>query len=66
MFFLVGGFADCSILRASLEKDFPHATVLKPREPGLAVLRGAVMFSNNTAIITERRMSRSYGIGRSK
>ena len=66
VFFLVGGFAECTILRESLKEDFPGISVLKPREPGLAVLKGAVMFADNTAVITERRLSRSYGTEFSK
>ena len=62
VFFVVGGFAECAQLNKSLEKEFPGVNVLKPREPGLAVLKGAVMFADDKSVITERRSSRSYGV----
>jgi len=59
---LVGGFADSALLRKELRNEFSkRCRVLVPRNAGIAVLNGAVMFGKNPAKITERIVSTTYG-----
>ena len=51
--------------RTELKKGFGDR-VVKPAQPGLAVLRGAVMFGLNQKAITSRIMKCSYGISTTK
>ena len=64
---LVGGFADSALLRAELRNEFSERyRVLVPRNAGIAVLKGAVMFGKNPAKITERVVSTTYGANTTK
>ncbi|XP_078325292.1 heat shock 70 kDa protein 12A-like [Crassostrea virginica] len=59
---MVGGFSESPILQARIKKDFQDYRIVIPNEPGLAVLRGAVLFGHNPSIISERIAKYWYGI----
>lgn len=59
---MVGGFSESPILQARIKQDFPKYRVVIPNEPGLAVLRGAVLFGHDPSIISERIAKYWYGI----
>ncbi|CAC5393204.1 unnamed protein product [Mytilus coruscus] len=44
-FLLVGGFSECPIIQDAIKQAFPEVHILIPRDdPGLAVVKGAVLF----------------------
>ena len=51
---MVGGFSESPILQERIERDFKDYRIVIPREPALAVLRGAVLFGHDPSIISER------------
>ena len=59
---MVGGFSESPILQAHIKQDFPKYRIIIPNEPGLAVLRGAVLFGHGPSIISERIAKYWYGI----
>lgn len=60
--FLVGGFSDSDLLRQEIGNEFSdRCLILAPRNAGIAVLKGAVMFGKNPAKIAERVVSVTYG-----
>ena len=60
--FLVGGFSDSELLRQEIGNEFSDRyLILAPRNAGIAVLKGAVMFGKNPAKIAERVVSMTYG-----
>ena len=62
--FLVGGFAESSILRNCIQKAFSSKLkVIIPQGVSTAILRGAVLFGLNPSIISVRRSRMTYGIG---
>ncbi|XP_062571661.1 uncharacterized protein LOC134233693 isoform X2 [Saccostrea cucullata] len=58
---LVGGFSQSEIIVKQFEKRFRRYKVIIPTDPGLAVLKGAVMFGQNINIITSRISPHTYG-----
>ncbi|XP_062592663.1 heat shock 70 kDa protein 12A-like [Saccostrea cucullata] len=59
---LVGGYAESSILQSALLSTFPSKKLLVPKEAGLSVLKGAVIFGHNPYLILERKAKYTYGI----
>ena len=62
--FLVGGFADCDLLREALQstnlKPIQHPVI--PDNPGLAVVQGAVKYGPILKAIASRRSPSTYGV----
>ncbi|XP_061164545.1 uncharacterized protein LOC133173581 [Saccostrea echinata] len=58
---LVGGFSQSEIIVKQFEKRFRKYKVIIPTDPGLAVLKGAVMFGQDINIITSRISPHTYG-----
>lgn len=52
--FMVGGFSESYILQDAIRDAFPNCQVRVPKEPSLAVLRGAVMLGNDLQSIASR------------
>lgn len=52
--FMVGGFSESYILQDAIRDAFPNCHVIVPKEPSLAVLRGAVMLGNDLQSIASR------------
>lgn len=62
VFLLVGGFSESSMVISALKKTLPDATIVVPPEPGLAVLKGAVVFGHSPLAVSSRVAKYSYGI----
>lgn len=61
-FLLVGGFSESSIVQDAIREAFSNMQILAPREdPGLAVLKGAVLFGHRPDFITSRITKCTYG-----
>ncbi|XP_060586655.1 heat shock 70 kDa protein 12B-like, partial [Ruditapes philippinarum] len=58
---MVGGYSESYLLQEKIKSNFPSKKVVTPNEAGLAVLKGAVMFGHNPALIAERKMKFTYG-----
>lgn len=59
---MVGGFSESKILQENLKKEFADIRVIIPNEPGLAILKGAVIFGHCPKTITERVCKYTYGM----
>ena len=62
VFLLVGGFSESDIVHSALKSALPGANVLYPPEPGLAVLKGAVVFGHSPVAVSSRVAKYSYGV----
>ncbi|XP_052061587.1 heat shock 70 kDa protein 12A-like isoform X2 [Mytilus californianus] len=61
-FLLVGGFSECLIVQDAIQQAFPDVRIMIPREdPGLAVVKGAVLFGHKPDFITSRITRCTYG-----
>lgn len=60
---LVGGFAESPMLQAAIKNAFKDKKVIVPRDAGLAVLKGAVLFGHQPKTISARVCKYTYGIG---
>lgn len=58
---LVGGLAECKMIHASLKQAFPTKQIIVPEDPGISVLKGAVLFGHVPDFIACRVMRYSYG-----
>lgn len=58
---LVGGFSESPMVLKAIRELFPNKKVIAPADPGLAVLKGAVLFGHDPTAISSR-ISR-YSIG---
>ncbi|XP_052790755.1 heat shock 70 kDa protein 12A-like isoform X2 [Mya arenaria] len=62
---LVGGFANCQLLKDEITQKVGSITnMFVPRNPELAVLKGAVRYGMNPSSVRARKMNFSYGIGK--
>lgn len=62
--FLVGGFAESALLQSEMRSAFgDRVRVIIPQDPGLAILKGAVMFGLDPTVIRVRRSALTYGVG---
>lgn len=66
--YLVGGFGGCPYFQQEIKKktkEMLNRTVdfRIPREPDLAVVRGATAFRNDPTVIRSRKANATYGIG---
>lgn len=62
--FLVGGFAESSLLQEEIRTTFSDdLMVVIPQGLAVAVLKGAVMYGQDPGVITTRRAKLTYGIG---
>lgn len=61
---MVGGFSESPMLQDAFRKRFqePNFRIIIPSEPGLAVLKGAVLFGHNPRIVSTRVCKKTYGI----
>ena len=58
----VGGYSDSPLLIDAIKDKFPDLSVIVPRDPGLAVLKGAVFYGFEPHSITERVSRYTYGV----
>eukprot|EP00484_Ammonia_sp_Unknown_P025435 CAMPEP_0197023852 /NCGR_PEP_ID=MMETSP1384-20130603/4488_1 /TAXON_ID=29189 /ORGANISM="Ammonia sp." /LENGTH=655 /DNA_ID=CAMNT_0042452133 /DNA_START=127 /DNA_END=2097 /DNA_ORIENTATION=- len=59
---VVGGFANSEYLKARLLKEFPDKTFLCPKQPHLAVVKGALYWICQRRKLKKTRANYSYGI----
>ncbi|KAL4232761.1 Heat shock 70 kDa protein 12A [Mactra antiquata] len=59
---LVGGFSESEMLQSMIRELFPTKKLIIPADPGLAVLKGAVIFGHDPQIIKERICRFTYGV----
>lgn len=59
---MVGGFSESCIFQEALRDAFPTCQVVVPGEPGLAVLRGAVVFGLYSGSVSCRISKHTYGV----
>ena len=61
---IVGGFADCPLLRQRIEEAFKTSKchIIHPTNASLSVVKGAVMYGQNPDIVQSHVSSYSYGI----
>ena len=59
---LVGGFTESPLVRDEIRRTFPNMMIITPNEPGMAVLKGAVLFGHNPECICSRICQYTYGI----
>lgn len=58
----VGGYSESSVLIGAIKEKFPHLTIIVPKDPLLAVLRGAILYGFEPNCITERVSQYTYGV----
>ncbi|KAL4232760.1 Heat shock 70 kDa protein 12A [Mactra antiquata] len=59
---MVGGFSESAMLQSMLKEQFPKKKIIIPTDPGLAVLKGAVIFGHDPSVIKERKCRFTYGV----
>lgn len=60
---MVGGFSESPMLQHAVKQRFGHSKkIVFPRDAGLSVLKGAVLFGFDTKVISTRVMKHTYGI----
>ena len=57
----VGGYAECELVRGGLRSDIPDIKVIVPKDSGLAVLKGAVLYGHRPQVISARKLRYTYG-----
>lgn len=58
---LVGGFSESEIVQDKIRQAFSKRTVITPKDPTLAVLKGAVLFGHQPDVVTTRITQFAYG-----
>ncbi|EGW09115.1 Heat shock 70 kDa protein 12A [Cricetulus griseus] len=62
--FLVGGFAEAPLLQQAVQAAFgDKCRIIIPQDVGLTILKGAVLFGLDPAVIKVRRSPLTYGVG---
>ncbi|KAL4230277.1 hypothetical protein ACF0H5_010662 [Mactra antiquata] len=59
---MVGGFCQSKILQKKIRALFPQLNIIIPEDASMAVVKGAVLFGFNPAMITSRVCKKTYGI----
>ncbi|KAH3893758.1 heat shock 70 kDa protein 12B-like isoform X2 [Dreissena polymorpha] len=61
---VVGGFANSDYVTNAIREDLASRPipVIRPDDAELSILKGAVLFGHNEAIVTSRIMPRTYGV----
>lgn len=58
---LVGGYSECPLILNAFRDKFRQKRIINPHQAGLAVIKGAVQFGHNPAVISSRVLSYTYG-----
>lgn len=58
----VGGHSESTVLTEAIKTAFPDLSILVPRDPGMVVLKGAVLLGFEPQLITSRISRFTYGI----
>ncbi|XP_060064371.1 heat shock 70 kDa protein 12B-like [Ylistrum balloti] len=59
---MVGGFSESLVLQDAIKTNFPNLRMIVPQDPGLAVLKGAVIFGHEPRAIKSRVCKYTYGV----
>ncbi|XP_033743088.1 heat shock 70 kDa protein 12B-like isoform X2 [Pecten maximus] len=59
---MVGGFSESFVLQNEIKTNFPNLRIIVPREAGLAILKGAVIFGFEPKAIKSRVCKYTYGV----
>ena len=59
---MVGGYSESVALQEYIKASFGDKTIIIPTNPGLAILKGAVLYGHDPSVIAERRCRYTYGI----
>ncbi|KAL3887212.1 hypothetical protein ACJMK2_027161 [Sinanodonta woodiana] len=59
---MVGGFSESKMFQDAIKSNFRNVAVIIPREAGLVVLNGAVVFGHSPLSIAERVCKYTYGV----
>lgn len=59
---MVGGFSESNVVRKAVKEAFPTIAVVAPADPGLAVVKGAVLFGHAPNAISTRVSRYTYGV----
>jgi len=59
---MAGGFSESDLVIKTIRNEFPGLRVIVPMSPGLAVLKGAVIFGHSPDTIGARFCAQTYGI----
>lgn len=59
---VVGGYGESKYVQEKLESELSDKRLIKPDQPSLAVLKGAVRFGHNLNIVSSRLVRAGYGI----
>lgn len=59
---MVGGFSESTIIVDAVREEFKELNVIVPEEPGLAVVKGAVLYGHNPLTIASRVCKFTYGV----
>jgi hypothetical protein len=59
---MVGDFSECLMIQEALKSRFPAKNVFVPKDAGLAIVKGAVLFGHNPATIVSRKAKYTYGV----
>ena len=60
----VGGYAECDLVRQRLRSEISDCKIISPKDSGIAVLKGAVLFGHQPQVIHERKLRYTYGVRR--
>lgn len=59
---LVGGFSESEIIQKQFQKKYSKYRLMIPTDPGLAVLKGAVIFGHDDTMVKRRISPHTYGV----
>ncbi|XP_071120953.1 heat shock 70 kDa protein 12A-like [Mytilus edulis] len=62
---LVGGFSECILVQDAVRRSFEEShniKVIVPKDAGMSVLKGAVLFGHRPNYIVSRKMRYTYGV----
>ncbi|XP_069130064.1 heat shock 70 kDa protein 12B-like [Argopecten irradians] len=59
---MVGGFSESLVLQDGIRRNFPNLRMIVPKDAGLAVLKGAVIFGHEPRAIKSRICKYTYGV----
>lgn len=59
---LVGGFSESEIIQKQFREKYSNYRLIIPTDPGLAVLKGAVIFGHDNTMVKRRICPHTYGV----
>lgn len=59
---LVGGFAECKILKKFLKERFDKCKIVCPVEPQVVIIKGAIRYAKQPKVVKSRMSALTYGV----